>query len=87
MMTRIVQNIQTGKVLSLTKGADSAIISRCIPRKLMASVKNQGKIEEFNEEEKSIVHEVEEFAAQGFRTLAFAMKELETTEIDGVLTQ
>ena len=50
-------------------------------------MKDQGKIEEFNQEERSIVHEVEEFAAQGFRTLAFAMKELDSTEIDGVLTQ
>ena len=32
MMTRVVQNVKTGKVLSMTKGADSAILSRTIPR-------------------------------------------------------
>jgi len=34
-MTRIVQNVATEQVLVLTKGADSAILSRCIPRKLL----------------------------------------------------
>lgn len=34
MMTRIVQNEQTGKVLVISKGADSAIISRCVSRRL-----------------------------------------------------
>jgi len=32
MMTRIVENVATGQVLVLSKGADSAILSRCIPR-------------------------------------------------------
>ena len=32
MMTRIVQNVETGKVMVISKGADSAILSRCIPR-------------------------------------------------------
>ena len=31
--------------------------------------------------------QIEEFAAKGFRTLTFGMKELESVEIDGVLTQ
>ena len=34
MMTRVVQNTATGKVMVISKGADSAILSRCIPRKL-----------------------------------------------------
>jgi magnesium-transporting ATPase (P-type) len=33
------------------------------------------------------VDRIEQFAAKGFRTLTFAMKELESAEIDGVLTQ
>ena len=35
----------------------------------------------------SIVNQIEEFAAKGFRTLTFGMKELESTDIDGVMTQ
>ena len=34
MMTRVVQNTATGKVMVISKGADSAILSRCIPRNL-----------------------------------------------------
>ena len=30
MMTRVVQNTKTGKVYVMVKGADSAIISRCV---------------------------------------------------------
>lgn len=41
-MTRIVENVETGRVLALSKGADSAIISRCVPRKL------KGKNEKIN---------------------------------------
>lgn len=37
MMTRVVQNVDTGKVLAIAKGADSAIIEKSIPRKLFAS--------------------------------------------------
>lgn len=88
-MTRIVQNETTGQVLAIAKGADSAILSRCIPRKLASlekSVRFQGHLESFNEEEKAIVDDIEEFAAQGFRTLTFAMKELSSAEVDGVLT-
>ena len=32
MMTRVVQNVATGQVMVMSKGADSAIISRCISR-------------------------------------------------------
>ena len=35
MMTRIVQNVKTDQVLVLSKGADSAILSRCIPREVL----------------------------------------------------
>ena len=35
MMTRIVQNVKTGQVYVMSKGADSAILSRCIPRKCL----------------------------------------------------
>lgn len=34
MMTRIVENVKTGRVICLTKGADSAILERCVPRNL-----------------------------------------------------
>ena len=48
MMTRIVQNVKTGQVYVMSKGADSAILSKCIPRKSLMqrlgvrSVKDQG---------------------------------------------
>ena len=35
MMSRIVQNSKTGKVMVISKGADSAILSRCIPRQVL----------------------------------------------------
>ena len=35
MMTRIVQNVQTGKVTVLSKGADTAIFEKCIPRNVL----------------------------------------------------
>lgn len=44
-------------------------------------------MDQFNSEEREIVDQIEEFAAKGFRTLTFGMKELESVEIDGVLTQ
>lgn len=50
------------------------------------SVRNQGRVEDFNAEENSIVQEIDNFAGQGFRTLMFASKELFSEEIDGVLT-
>ena len=62
MMTRIVQNVETGRILSLTKGADSAILSRCIPRCLVSlrqktrKVRDQGREDLFNAEESSIVN-------------------------------
>ena len=81
MMTRIVQNIDTGRILALSKGADSAILSRCVPRSLKGinEIRNQGKHEAFNQEEKAIVDDIEDFAALGFRTLTFGMKELQST--------
>lgn len=67
MMTRIVQNEETGKVLVISKGADSAIIGRCIPRKLFSSgnysARDQGKVEQFDDEERSIMDKIEMFAA------------------------
>ena len=38
-------------------------------------------------EEQAVVDRIEEFAAQGYRTLTFALKELDSADIDGVLTQ
>ena len=38
-------------------------------------------------EEQAIVDRIEEFASQGFRTLTFALKELESANIDGIYTQ
>ena len=38
-------------------------------------------------EERAIVDRIEEFASQGYRTLTFALKELDSANIDGVLTQ
>ena len=35
MMTRVVQHSTTGKVMAISKGADSAILSRCIPRQVL----------------------------------------------------
>ena len=90
MMSRVVQNVETGRVLALVKGADSAILSRCVPndlRNLPEPLKHQGKQVAFNNEEKSIVEEIESSAAKGFRTLTFGMKELDSPEIDGVRTQ
>ena len=91
MMTRIVQNEETGKVLAISKGADSAIISKCVPRRLYNtgchSARDQGRTEKFDEEEKAVMDKIEVFAAQGYRTLTFAMKELNSPEIDGVQTQ
>ena len=86
MMSRVVQNVKTGQVLVLTKGADSAILSRTIARNYASNVRNQGCLERFNSEERAIVNDIEDFAAQGFRTLMFAMKELDSPEVDGVLT-
>ena len=81
----------------MSKGADSAILSRCIPRKCLQqklgirSVKDQGisdlSSDVLDQEEKTILQRIEEFASQGFRTLTFALKELESAEIDGVFTQ
>mmetsp|Transcript_18979 Transcript_18979/g.23501 ORF Transcript_18979/g.23501 Transcript_18979/m.23501 type:complete len:156 (+) Transcript_18979:205-672(+) len=39
MMTRVVQNVETGQLLVISKGADQAILSRCIPRKVL-QIKN-----------------------------------------------
>ena len=92
-MTRIVQNVETGQVLVLSKGADSAILSRCIPRKLLQesrgvkNLKDQGQFKFFDSEEKAIVDKIEVFASQGYRTLTFALKELDSADIDGVYTQ
>ena len=59
MMTRIVQNVETGKVMVLCKGADGPIIQRCIPRELMQRhgpvLANQGRFDKFDEEERAIV--------------------------------
>jgi magnesium-transporting ATPase (P-type) len=69
MMTRVVQNTETGKVMAISKGADSAILSRCVPRKLIKanhgarSVKDQGKLDDFDAEEHDIVEKIELFAA------------------------
>jgi len=89
MMTRIVQNVETGKVFALVKGADSAIISRCIPRSLAHgswSERDQGRVDLFDHEEISIFDRIELFASKGFRTLTFAIKELSSPNIDGVMT-
>ena len=101
-MTRIVQNVKTGQVYVMSKGADSAILSRCIPRKSLMqklavrSVKDQGMMipdpsspdeDLLDQEEKTILQHIEEFASKGFRTLTFALKELDSDEIDGVYTQ
>ena len=90
MMTRVVQHVETGKVFALSKGADSSILSRTVPRTLQHEYKlsqQQGRVEWFSSEEAKIVEEIEEFAAKGFRTLMFGMKELDSPEIDGVKTQ
>lgn len=96
MMTRVVQNVQTGKIIAISKGADQAILSRCIPEGCLRQnngvrkAKDQGLTNLFNQEETSVVERIEEFAAKGFRTLTFAMKELDIQspdQIDGVLTQ
>ena len=44
--------------------------------------------QDFNSEEHAIVNEIENFAAQGFRTLMFAKRELESAEgiSDGLLS-
>ena len=73
MMTRVVQNVKTEQVLVLTKGADSAILRRSVPRET-GNLRDQGCIEKMNEEELTLVNDIEEFAAQGFRTLMFATK-------------
>ena len=94
MMTRVVQNSKTGNVMVISKGADSAILSKCIPRQVLArrdevrSVRDQGMANnDLDEEERDILNQIEQFAAEGFRTLTFAYKELESAEIDGVLEQ
>ena len=90
MMSRVVQNVETGRVLALVKGADSAILSRCVPvdlRHMPEPLSLQGNQLAFNNEERSIVEEIESSASKGFRTLTFGMKELDSTEIDGVRTQ
>ena len=85
--------MESGRIMSLTKGADSAILSRSIPRSLASLrsrnrlLRDQGKEDEFNAEEREIVDQIEDFAAKGFRTLTFGMKELDSVEIDGVMTQ
>ena len=63
MMTRVVQNSKTGKVMVISKGADSAILSRCIPRKVLderdglRSARDQGMANsELDEEEKDILN-------------------------------
>ena len=48
---------------------------------------DQGKQDLFDSEEQSIVDTIDDFAAKGFRTLFFGIKELQSPEIDGVLTQ
>ena len=94
MMTRVVQNTNTGQLLVISKGADQAILSRCIPRLALIKSANirqrrdQGVLENLDQEELDVVNKIEMFAAQGFRTLTFAMKELDLPEWkDGEFTQ
>lgn len=98
MMTRVVQNEETGEVTIMCKGADSSIFKRCLPsavyRELQsghygedsAEVKNMYK-KHFSTAEMNLVTSVDEFAKHGFRTLAFASRKLDSPEIDGVYTQ
>jgi magnesium-transporting ATPase (P-type) len=51
-----------------------------------AEVKDMYK-KHFSEAEINLVTSVDEFARQGFRTLAFASRKLDSPEIDGVYTQ
>ena len=63
MMTRIVQNSRTGKVMVICKGADSAILSKCIPRQVLdrrdglRNARDQGMANnDLDEEEKDILN-------------------------------
>lgn len=97
MMTRVVQNEETGEVTIMCKGADSSIFKRCLPsavyRELQsghygedsAEVKDMYK-KHFSNAEMNLVTSVDEFAKHGFRTLAFASRKLDSPDIDGVYT-
>ena len=69
MMTRIVQNTETGALFVLSKGADSAILSKCIGRPVLARKQgqrhtlDQGDLDGFNAEEADIVDNIETFAS------------------------
>ena len=44
MMTRVVQNSETGKVMVISKGADSAILSKCIPRQVLDAREGERRV-------------------------------------------
>lgn len=106
MMTRIVQRVNPEtqipdekykEVMVFSKGADTSILARSIPKHLADVVRDgdgqysyrnqQGNVENFSEEEQAVVEHIETYAAKGYRTLAFGCKQLNSPEVDGVLTQ
>jgi magnesium-transporting ATPase (P-type) len=84
MMTRVVKNLNTGIVYVMAKGADSAIFEKCVSRKQEPS---EGKSRSFLPQEMQVMTEIENYASNGFRTLTFAMKIMETDQIDGNFSQ
>ena len=105
MMTRIVQRVhpetevpteQYNQVYVFSKGADTSILARSIPKHLAEALRTgdgqysyrsqQGNVDNFSEEEQSVVDHIETYAAKGYRTLAFGYKQLQSPIVDGVYT-
>ena len=102
MMTRIVQRVnpdnglvaddEFNEVLVLSKGADTSILSRGIPRKDAEGVRAGGgqdpdrsmqeRFDDLSNEEKAVVEHIEKSAEEGLRTLAFGYKRLPSADID-----
>lgn len=57
-MTVVVKNLNTMKIESYTKGADSAVFSKAQPSPFETSIK----------------HGIDQFAKEGFRTLLFSYR-------------
>ena len=104
-MTRIVQRVhpetevpteQYNQVYVFSKGADTSILARSIPKHLAEALRTgdgqysyrsqQGNVDNFSEEEQSVVDHIETYAAKGYRTLAFGYKQLQSPVVDGVYT-
>ena len=64
MMTVVVKEVHSAKIIVFTKGADSSVAPLC---------KKNGI---FNSQDTKTMDHLDSFASEGLRTLAFAYKEI-----------